>query len=172
MLFISELKAQTVNPPSFSYNEPFVPQFHFSPPSEWMNDLEGWDFSEEKSTTGKLFVKHGINFSGTEVSFSDKFAGKPQLMPLSLEKSYSFRIIIDKSSVEILLNEGKYSMTNQVFPNGDFNTLEIRTFNSSNIHHLKINSIETKWGKNNAYGQFKITLLVGCGCAGRVPFRV
>ena len=81
-------------------------------------------------------------------TFSDKFSDKPQAMPLSPEKSYSFRIIIDKSSFEILLNDGKYSMTNQVFPNGDFNKLEIQTFNSSTIHHLKINSIESIWGNN------------------------
>jgi fructan beta-fructosidase len=77
--------------------------------------------------------------------FSDKFAKKPQIMPLNGEKNFKFQIILDQSSVEILLNDGKYSMTNQVFPDKEFNKMEIKTFHSSKIYHLKIKTIKSIW---------------------------
>ena len=53
-------------------------------------------------------------------------------MPLSnlLEGGIEVRILLDHSSIEIFINQGQYVMTNQIFPNEPYKTLEI--FNPTN----------------------------------------
>lgn len=38
---------------------------------------------------------------------------------------YEVRIFMDRSSIEIFLNQGQYVMTAQVFPNENYNVLNI-----------------------------------------------
>jgi fructan beta-fructosidase len=66
-------------------------------------------------------------------------------MPLSNEKIHSFQLILDKLSVEILLNNGLFSMTNLFFPNEKYTILSIRYENNETIKNLKINSIKSVW---------------------------
>ena len=76
--------------------------------------------------------------------FSDAFASKVQIMPIK-DKITSFQLILDKTSVEILLNQGKYSMTNLFFPTETYSNLYIITKDNTPITNLKINSIERIW---------------------------
>ena len=85
--------------------------------------------------------------SSGNVAFSDIFALKAQVMPLK-DKITSLQLIIDKSSVEILLNNGKYSMTNLMFPTEDYTNLNIITKENTSITNLKINTIARVWDKN------------------------
>lgn len=80
--------------------------------------------------------------------FSDAFASRPQVMPLGNEQIRSIQLILDKSSIEILLNNGKYSMTNLFFPTEDYSILSIITKDNIPIDNLKINAIERVWHKN------------------------
>ncbi len=79
------------------------------------------------------------------IDFSEVFAKNIQTMPLLNEKIYSFQLILDKSSVEILLNNGLFSMTNLFFPNENYSNLSIKTKNNEAIKNLKINSIKRVW---------------------------
>lgn len=76
--------------------------------------------------------------------FSDTFATKPQVIVVD-ESITSFQLILDKSSVEILLNGGKYSMTNLFFPTEDYSNLSIITKNNIPLTNLKIKSISRVW---------------------------
>ena len=77
--------------------------------------------------------------------FSDTFASNIQIMPVK-DKITSFQLIIDKSSVEILLNKGKYSMTNLFFPTENYSNLNIITKDNTPIINLKINAVARVWG--------------------------
>lgn len=83
------------------------------------------------------------NNSGLK-DFSDTFAAKPQVMPLH-DMITSFQLIFDKSSVEILLNHGKYSMTNLFFPTENYTNFSVITKNNSAVTSLKIKSISRIW---------------------------
>ena len=76
------------------------------------------------------------------------FALKAQVMPLK-DKITSLQLIIDKSSVEILLNNGKYSMTNLMFPTEDYTNLNIITKDNTSITNLKLNTIARVWDIQN-----------------------
>ena len=86
--------------------------------------------------------------SSGNVAFSDIFALKAQVMPLK-DKITSLQLIIDKSSVEILLNNGKYSMTNLMFPTEDYTNLNIITKDNTSITNLKLNTIARVWDIQN-----------------------
>ncbi|MBK8944797.1 MAG: glycoside hydrolase family 32 protein [Ignavibacteriae bacterium] len=79
-----------------------------------------------------------------KIDFNENFANKIQTMPLNDEINL-FQIILDKSSVEILLNNGKYSMTNLFFPNEEFSKLKIYSENSEQINNFRINKINRVW---------------------------
>ena len=76
--------------------------------------------------------------------FSDKFAAEPQSMPLQ-EKIYHFQIILDKSSVEVLVNNGRYSMTNQLFPEHNYTDISISGVGNTAIKNLQINEVRSCW---------------------------
>ncbi|MEC4005100.1 glycoside hydrolase family 32 protein [Flavobacterium sp. SUN052] len=78
------------------------------------------------------------------INFSETFAPNSQVMNLN-DKISSFKLVLDKSSAEILLNDGKYSMTNLFFPTKDFSILNIVSKDNSPITNLKINSISRVW---------------------------
>lgn len=79
-----------------------------------------------------------------KVDFSDQFAAKEQQMPIQ-EKIHIVQLITDKSSVEILLNNGRYSMTNLVFPNMNFSTLQITSPKKQTIKNLTFQKIRKVW---------------------------
>lgn len=65
----------------------------------------------------------------------------------TFEKSgkVSLRIFIDRSSVELFGNEGKFVMTNLVFPNEPYSRLSVRTGGgNAKISNLKIYSLSVK----------------------------
>ena len=75
-----------------------------------------------------------------KTAFSDHFA---QIQKIPIENSIrNLQLVLDRSSIEILLNDGKYSITNQVFPNEIFSILSIQTKSGKKITHLEINSVE------------------------------
>ena len=78
------------------------------------------------------------------INFNENFATNSQVMNLE-DKITSFKLVLDKSSVEILLNDGKYSMTNLFFPTESFSILNIITKNNTALNNLKINSVSRIW---------------------------
>jgi fructan beta-fructosidase len=76
--------------------------------------------------------------------FSEKFAESVQTMPVE-EQVTDFQIILDRASVEILLNKGKYSMTNIFFPNKEFSNLKLESNNDSKVTNMTINQVKKTW---------------------------
>ena len=76
--------------------------------------------------------------------FSEVFAENTQVMPID-EKITDFQIVLDRASIEILLNSGKYSMTNIFFPNSEFSNLKFESDDDSKINNMTINRVKTTW---------------------------
>lgn len=106
------------------------------------------------NTKGEVFT---VTISGNNVitdrsnsgikEFSEHFAAKPQVMPIGTEKITSVQMILDKSSIEILLNDGKYSMTNLFFPTEDYSILSVITKDNLPLKKIKINQVSGVWDK-------------------------
>ena len=64
---------------------------------------------------------------------------------LAGEKINSVQLILDKSSVEILLNNGRFSMTNLFFPNEDYTILSIKSTPKKKLKNLNISSVSSIW---------------------------
>jgi fructan beta-fructosidase len=94
--------------------------------------LSGGNLVTDRSNSGKI-------------DFNENFANKPQVMPLAGDEITNVQLILDKSSIEILLNNGKFSMTNLFFPNEDYSVLSIITKENKPIQNLKINLVKRVW---------------------------
>ena len=80
-----------------------------------------------------------------KTNFSDTFS-KLQQMVVD-EAIYKVELIVDKSSIEILLNDGIYVMTNKVFPNEDFSSISITSDSGKSIANLKMSRMASVWKK-------------------------
>ena len=92
---------------------------------------------------GDIVVTDRSNSGKTD--FHETFSAKPQVMPLGEDKITKVQLILDKSSVEILLNGGKYVMTNLFFPPEPFSILKILSKDNQALQNLNIKSIARTW---------------------------
>ncbi len=75
-----------------------------------------------------------------QTDFQKDFASVAKMPVDNLpEGEYEVRILMDRSSVEVFINQGQYVMTAQLFPNKDYRTLEIE---NTSGHLLKFNDFE------------------------------
>ena len=58
-----------------------------------------------------------------ETSFSDRFPAVTSA-PLTMQDEYTIRLLVDKSSIEVFDGEGRFVMTNLVFPDEPYNHLK------------------------------------------------
>jgi fructan beta-fructosidase len=87
-------------------------------------------------------VKLDRSHSGL-VDFNEKYAlTSNQTMLIGKKDKLSFDIVLDASSIEIFINEGKYVMTNQIFPNENFTHFEISPKENVKVDDFKIQSIK------------------------------
>ena len=80
-----------------------------------------------------------------QTAFSPAFAAKPQAMDMDGEPVRDVRLLVDRGSVEILLNDGAYSMTNQVFPRLPYSILRIRSAAGTRLSYLRIDAVASIW---------------------------
>ena len=83
-----------------------------------------------------------------KVGFQSEFGNKKHYMPIAIEEGgeHEMKILLDRSSIEIFLNGGLYSMTEQIFPSEPYNTLVIE--NGDGQEEIEVKSIqhmETIW---------------------------
>lgn len=79
------------------------------------------------------------------VNFSKDFPATTVAPTFGTSDKLALRIFVDTSSIEIFGNNGKFAMTNLVFPNEPYSTLSISaSTGSAEISNLKIYSINTK----------------------------
>ena len=91
---------------------------------------------------GKLYTDR--RQSG-QTAFSASFAQSPQVMPMAGERIANVRLLIDRSSVEILINDGLYSMTNLVFPSQPYTDLRITGASGEQIRNLRVDTLSRIW---------------------------
>lgn len=59
-----------------------------------------------------------------KTDFHPKFNIKPIVAPLSNKKQYAIRLLIDKASSELFINEGETIQSNVIYPSSPYNTIE------------------------------------------------
>ena len=81
------------------------------------------------------------------VSFEKSFGEKIHYTktPNIVSETINYQIIMDWSSIEIFLNGGVYSFTEQIFPNKPYTKLIIQSDENQEINKLTINKIKGVW---------------------------
>ena len=84
-------------------------------------------------------------------NFEPNFAAKihSNLVPNLISETLQYRVILDRSSIEIFLNEGLYSFTEQIFPRQAYTYLKIQSAENQEIKNLTIRKINGIWHKQN-----------------------
>ena len=89
---------------------------------------------------------HTLSFDRAKsgiVDFSENFPAVTVAPTFEQNGKVSLRIFIDRSSIELFGNDGKFSMTNLVFPNEPYSTLSVSsTGGKARIQNLKIYSLK------------------------------
>ncbi len=65
----------------------------------------------------------------------------------SISQAYDYQIVLDWSSIEIFLNGGVYSFTEQIFPNQPYTKLTITSKENHEIKNFSIHHIKSIWNK-------------------------
>jgi fructan beta-fructosidase len=97
-------------------------------------DAQNQTFAIDRTHSGK------VDF---EKSFGEKIHTTPT--PNLITKNIDFQIIMDWSSIEIFLNGGVYSFTEQIFPNQPYTKLTIQSVESQEIKNTTIQSVKRIW---------------------------
>lgn len=80
------------------------------------------------------------------VNFEKRFANKIHVCPYKKgAKDANISIVLDWSSVEFFVDNGKYVMTDLLFPSEFYNVLEISSDEKNAIGNFNINAIESVW---------------------------
>jgi fructan beta-fructosidase len=97
---------------------------------------------DSKKQTFAIDRRHSgkVNF---EKSFGEKIHTTPT--PNLISKSIGFQIILDWSSIEIFLNGGVYSFTEQIFPNQPYTKISIQSTEKQEIKKITFQSIKGIW---------------------------
>jgi fructan beta-fructosidase len=118
---------------------------------EWLMDIkkqsaQKFGFTLENSKNEKVVIT--FNFENNTFSvdktksgitdFSDKFPATT-IAPIAAKEAYQLRVLVDKCSIECFLDGGEVSMTNLVFPNEPYRTINFFSKNGkSEINNLQI----------------------------------
>jgi fructan beta-fructosidase len=83
------------------------------------------------------------------VDFQEDFGKGIQQMPVPdlPDGEYEVNVFIDRSSVEVFINDGHYVMTSQIFPNGNYTDLIIGNLGDRELSMkaFSINEVKRIW---------------------------
>jgi len=80
------------------------------------------------------------------VNFENRFANSMHTIPYKvLDKEVNVRIIVDWSSIELFIDNGKYVMTEQIFPTEFYNSLQISSVDAISIKKFTLSVIQSIW---------------------------
>ena len=98
------------------------------------NDTDSFSFSIENIKGEALTYLFDIanktlsvDRTKSSVAFNANFAETLIKAPLTAKKSYTVRLLVDKASTELFVNNGEVVQTNTVFPSEVYNTLRFKT---------------------------------------------
>lgn len=94
------------------------------------------------ATAGKIYTDRR---EAGKNDFNGKFDARVQQMQVAGLENAVFDIFLDRSSVELFVNKGRYSMTNQIFPSKPFSQMSIRSKEGSILKDVEISSINSIW---------------------------
>lgn len=83
------------------------------------------------------------------VDFGENFATKVHKTVLKnlTTNQIKYKIILDRSSIEIFLNDGLYSFTEQIFPNKPYNHFYIKADEDLKLNNFKVAAVQSIWNK-------------------------
>lgn len=153
---VSAITKEKFTKDSIEQDSVFTQAFDFS--QAWLS----FEFAENPgnfevifaNSAGEEFIlgydlEAGIIYTNRQNSgktgFSDKFAAKVQQMKVPELEQMKFDIFLDRSSVEIFLNHGKYSMTNQFFPSEAFSEVTIKSGSGLKMENFSISKMNSIW---------------------------
>ena len=81
------------------------------------------------------------------VNFEKSFGAKihQTKTPHLTTETIDFQIVLDWSSIEVFLNDGIYSFTEQIFPNEPYTKLVLSTDTNQEISSISIKKIKEIW---------------------------
>ena len=80
------------------------------------------------------------------IDFEKRFAENIHTLPyINSEKEVDVRIILDWSSIEIFIDNGKYVMTEQVFPTEFYTKLKMSSVGKVEVKNFKLSNINSIW---------------------------
>jgi fructan beta-fructosidase len=87
------------------------------------------------------------------VNFEENFGKKIHTTstPNIITETIDYHILLDWSSVEIFLNGGVYTFTEQLFPKKPYTKLRIQSNENQEIKNIKINKIKGIWQNYNLF---------------------
>ena len=81
-----------------------------------------------------------------KVDFNDSFAEKVHTLPYDPEDKFvDIRMILDRSSIELFIDDGRYVMTELFFPNRAFTQMQLDPADDILIKDLQIKTVENIW---------------------------
>ena len=87
------------------------------------------------------------NRAKSSVAFNANFAAMLIKAPLTAKKSYTIRLLVDKASTELFVNDGEVVQTNTIFPTEAYNALRFKTdkgtLSIKNVTIYKLSASET-----------------------------
>lgn len=101
----------------------------------------------EKVTVSYDAATNEVTFDRMHGTFTDiahSFPAVTKAPAYGSEGKVSLRIFVDKSSVEVFVNDGKSTMTNLVFPEKPYTTLTVSGTGKAEVANLKVYEIKTK----------------------------
>ena len=137
------------NTSTFNYSNLNQSQIHFSAENKNLKIVFSNDANDslvlEYDAKNKLFSVDRRQ-SG-KVDFEKSFGEKIHTAPTEnlTTTIIDFQIILDWSSIEIFLNGGVYSLTEQIFPNQPYNKLTIESNDKQEIKNITIDSLKGVW---------------------------
>ncbi len=82
------------------------------------------------------------------VKFENRFADNVHTLSyIASDKEVDIRIMLDWSSIELFIDNGKYVMTEQIFPTEFYNSLQIASIDVISIKNFKLNTIKSIWDR-------------------------
>ena len=83
-----------------------------------------------------------------QTDFHETFADNVHTLPYDpKEKISDVRIVLDRASIELFVDGGRYVMTEKFFPNAAFNSVQLSSSEGTKIQNFKIKSVANTWKK-------------------------
>ncbi|MGM0508497.1 MAG: glycoside hydrolase family 32 protein [Fusobacteriota bacterium] len=119
-----------------TYDKAHLINFKFKKGMEFNITLRNNHNEKIKIIFRKKYIIINRENSG-EVRFSDNFCNKYKIKPYNNLKIRDIKLLVDRYSLEIFINQGEIAITDLVFPKKIYNKMEIKNFSKKENLFLK-----------------------------------